>query len=59
MKSFGMDGYLTLQQGSSRRYGLWYAVFTVNGLEELWNAVVFIDNDDAHLKDSSEKEAER
>lgn len=59
MKSFGVDGYLTLQQGSCRRYSLWYAVFTVNGLEELWNTVVFIDNDDAHLKDSSEREAER
>lgn len=44
---------LTLQQGGSCRHSFWYAILAVNGLKELWNAVVFINNNNSHLREGN------
>lgn len=55
-----VDVFLTLQQRGRSRHSLWNAVLAVNGLQELWNAVIFIDDNDAHLRgDKQGKERKR
>ena len=42
---------LTLQERGCRGNGLWHAVLAVDGLQELWHAVVFVHNNHAHLQE--------
>lgn len=41
---------LTLKERGGCCHRFRNAILAVNGLEELWNAVVFIDNDNPHLR---------
>lgn len=41
----------TLQQGGCCCHSLLHPILTVNGLEELWNAVVLINDYNTHLRE--------
>ncbi|KAJ4947940.1 hypothetical protein JOQ06_009969 [Pogonophryne albipinna] len=47
------------EQGRCRCHSLRYAILAVDGLEELWNAVIFINYDNSYLTEEGEGERKR